>query len=103
MVNFDSLDAWLRSRRNSFNSCHFLEVWNLLDDVSRSINGDFDSDRDRTYEIYDKIFRGNNLPAVTPKNRHYRPIWSPLEIAIIRLTLKRGLKMFGDAAYFHAV
>lgn len=102
-VDLDYLERWLSSRRTLFNCSEVLNCWNLFGDVSHSIGGDFDRPRERTQKIYRKILWGNNLPAVTPPHVHYQPHWSPLELALIRLTLKRGLEMFRSAAYFHDI
>ena len=45
----------------------FLNTWNLFSDISRSIGANFNSERKNTKKIYEKLFWGNNLPAVTPE------------------------------------
>lgn len=75
----------------------FLNVWNLLDDVSHSVKGNFDSDRKATTKIYDKLFWGNNLLSVTPEGKSYKPIWSKKEIETIRDVLLNGLAMFRNS------
>jgi len=42
---------------------------------SGSVEGGFDEDKALTQKIYNKLFWGSNLPAVTPKGRYYEPIW----------------------------
>ena len=74
-----------------------LTVWNILDDVSMSVNGNFDSKKKRTNKIYDKIFFGNNLPAITPKGESYKPIWSKAERDVIREVLSFGFDIFRKA------
>lgn len=51
--------------------CHLLlDVWNGLDDVSRSVNISL---LPRGDKLYKKLFWGNNLPAVTPAGQKYSP------------------------------
>jgi hypothetical protein len=72
----------------------FLTAWNLFGDLATSVNGDFDGDRKRTQQIYDKLFWGNNLPAVTPPGKQYTPVWSDDELLLMREILHDGLLLF---------
>ena len=100
--NLDVVKRWLKVRRSkaqgptAIDCNEFLAAWNLLADISRSIDGGFDTDCDRTKKIYFKIFYGNNLPAITPKGEHYIPLWSNREKRIIREIMAQGLKMLRD-------
>jgi hypothetical protein len=95
LLNLDVLETWLKERDarlvdpNSFNG-----AWNLFADVSRSINGGFDTDHALTRKIYDKLFWGCNLPAVTPAGEQYHPAWTRRELKIMRDVLSSGLQMF---------
>jgi len=63
----------------------------------RSIHGaddTFEQLDSRFSEVYEKLFWGNNLPAVTPKGFHFDPEWSPDEIAGLATVLRAGLKLF---------
>ena len=102
-VNLHDLDTvvkWLRVKRSkpegptAINCDEFLGAWNLFADVSRSIGGSFDVDRQRTAKIYEKLFWGNNLPSMTPVGRYYIPLWSNDERRIIREVMSQGLNMF---------
>ena len=100
-LSLDNLDLgqnWINNKRLRAIDCdNLLTVWNFLDDVSVSVNGNFDSKKKRTNKIYDKIFFGNNLPAITPKGESYEPIWSKAERDVIREVLSLGFDIFRGA------
>ena len=95
LLDLDVLGMWPKEKGvgpvdpHSFNG-----AWNLFADVSSSIKGGFDTDRKLTRKIYDKLFRGRNLPVVTPAGEHYLPAWTKRELKIIHDVLSPGLKMF---------
>jgi hypothetical protein len=99
-LNMDVVSRWLRVRnRRKLQpiDCHvFLTVWQFLEDVSRSVHGDFDNDHSLTDKIVDKIVCGNNFPSITPEGCFYVPFWTWSEIKIMREVLGRGLKMFRE-------
>jgi hypothetical protein len=98
--NFDVVIRWMKRKKSKWfgptaiDCKEFLDTWNLFGDISRSLHGDFDSDRERTSKIYDKLFYGANPPAITPKGEHYTPYWPNKEKRIIRDVLSHGLQMF---------
>ncbi len=93
--NLDLVERWLRRKRPTRPECgELLSAWNLFGDVSASIGGAFDGDRERTQTIYQKLFWGTNIPAITPPGKHYEPLWSGREYRIIRETLREGLATF---------
>lgn len=84
---------WLNVPRKKIDVKAFLNIWNLFMDVSASVGGSFNADRERTERIYAKLFWGNNLPSITPKGKHYTPLWRPEEVRLIRRTLAEGLAL----------
>jgi hypothetical protein len=42
-------------------------------------------------KIYDKLFFGNNLPAITPAGVSYEPVWSHDEIETLSRIYRLGL------------
>jgi hypothetical protein len=58
------------------------------------MGGDFDSDKDLTHEVYEKLFQGMNLPAVTPESKQCQPTWAKDEIELMRQVLLHGLSLF---------
>ena len=94
--DLDCIEAWLCTPTiSSVIDCDaFLAAWNLFGDISVSVNGNFDRDHKKTQNIYDKLFWGNNLPAITPPGKHYTPIWSDEELQVLREVLANGLQLF---------
>ena len=93
--DFDIVASWLKTANVKAIYCKdFLAAWNLFDDISRSVDGNFDTDQTVTAKIYDKLFWGNNLPSVTPAGQSYHPAWTKRELTIIRETLASGLLLF---------
>ena len=74
-----------------------LNIWNFLADLAASLPEKASTflalDR-RPSTIYDKVFWGNNLPAVTPKDEHYTPAFSITELSDIKAILFAGLDLF---------
>jgi hypothetical protein len=103
--NLDIIVKWLKVKRSkregptSISCPEFLAAHNLFADVSRSISGNFDEDRDATNLIYGKLFWGNNLPSNTPNGKCYAPIWSKDEKRIIREIMSQGLQMFRSSIH----
>lgn len=95
LYDVDKLVRWLQRPLLAAIDCNsVLNFWNLFGDLAKSLHADFDRDRARTNSIYDKLFWGNNLPAVTPKAKHYNPVWSDEERLVIRDVLAEGLSLF---------
>ena len=96
--NLDAIAKWLnekkRQRARRVDCEKFLNDWNLLGDVSSSIGGDFDPQKERTQKIYEKLFWGNNLPSLTPPGKFYVPIWSGREMQTLHEVFSQGLLMF---------
>ena len=72
-----------------------LEAWNLFTDVRSSVERrNVARDEHRDYDLYDKVFRGNNLPAVTPEGTSYVPVWSDAEVSRLGAIMRDGLRFF---------
>ena len=85
-------------------SADFLAAWNLFIDVARSV-GDagasyLASDSVLGHE-YEKMFFGNNLPAMTPPGEHYTPTWTDDELDDIRRHVILGFDLFEATTYAH--
>ena len=87
--------ATLRSgRAPSLQTCQLLlDGWNTLEDMARSIQilpdeQQSEDEREILGKVYDKLFYGNNLPAVTPANRNYSPLFSSIERKVMRRYLR---------------
>ena len=95
--DLDFIVTWLESKNSEAVNCDiFLAAWNLFDDVSRSGGGNFNTEHKLTAKIYEKLFWGNNIQAVTPEGEHYEPSWTKRELKIMREVLGEGLSLFRD-------
>jgi hypothetical protein len=75
-------------RASSKATCKMLlDGWNFLEDLLRTTRSRAVAKRLRTPlldTVYDKLFYGINLPAVTPKGRSYSPLWTRAELRTLR-------------------
>ncbi len=94
--NLDQVKKWVDNPKKSNINCQdFLAAWNLFTDLAVSVEDiTFDCQSQLTNNIYDKLFWGNNLPAVTPGGKHYQPIWTDEELEILHKILNDGLLLF---------
>jgi hypothetical protein len=95
--DFDEIAAWCsRPAAEAIDPVAFLVAWNMLDDALRV---QFDarsqywtkSQTPLANKMYEKLFWGNNLPAVTPPGKHYEPIWSQEEVETLSRVFFLGL------------
>jgi hypothetical protein len=93
--DLDVIAKWLCCPNGTTVKCSaFNAAWNLFADVSRSVKGEFDQDQKETNKIYEKLFCGLNLPAVTPEGKEYEPIWTKREVELLCEVLTQGLELF---------
>jgi hypothetical protein len=98
LLDLDTVSEWLVDRTADTVDCVvLLNAWNLFDDVSRSLGGTFDANRERTGDIYNKLFWGNNIPAMTPEGQSFHPTWTQIELDIMREVLRSGFALFNNA------
>jgi hypothetical protein len=74
-----------------------LAAWNLFADIAASIPeraSAFLAKDKKPSGTYDKLFWGNNIPAVTPAGEHFEPAWSRDELAEMESVLVAGLMLF---------
>jgi len=75
-------------RSSSKRTCEvLLEGWNFIEDLARTFRLDKPMSKLRSAllkRVYEKLFFGNNLPAVTPESKSYSPLWLQQEIALFR-------------------
>jgi hypothetical protein len=95
VYDFDLIDAWCRRpTAEAIDPSAFLNAWNMLEDALsvRFYAPDVDDmTAGRAEKIYDKLFFGNNLPAITPAGVSYEPVWSHDEIETLSRIYRLGL------------
>jgi hypothetical protein len=95
--DLDAVQNWLNeSKTEIFDYNPFLNAWNLFADISLSTSANFDKDKESTNKIYDKIFWGCNISAVTPEGESFTPGWTKKELKTIREVLSFGFQMFRE-------
>ena len=79
----------IRTRRaSSIRTCSILLAgWNFIEDILFTFN--LEQCRKALHtpvlnKAYDKLFYGNNLPAITPEGNEYQPLWLKEEIKEMR-------------------
>jgi hypothetical protein len=83
VFDVDVVATWLL-RRDEPDPVAILNTWNLAWDMSNSTDLSFNHRGGVRDALYDKVFRANNLPAVSPPDERYKPDWSPEELALLR-------------------
>ena len=97
--DLDIVQSWLANPISEKIDCNsFLSIWNLFTDVASSVNDStFDHRCQETDKIYNKLFFGNNLPAITQEGEYYEPVWAVDEVKMLSGVLEYGLSMFRQA------
>jgi hypothetical protein len=101
-MDFDRFWKALRNlktdRASSTITCTILlEGWNFIEDMGRTFGLKKDLKRLHSRllnKAYDKLFYGCNLPAVTPGDKSYSPLWSHEEILSMRAELSEIWRTF---------
>lgn len=95
--DLDALGRWLTDPRvDNVEPDVLLAGWNIFGDIAISVGATFDPDPDTTIDLYQKLFWGNNLPAMTPPGERYVPTWTEVEIARMVDVLSEGLRLFRE-------
>lgn len=101
MHDLDSVERFTRDDSSLHVDCNeTLSAWNLFGDFARSLgpSGSLFLAHDQAADrLYDKIFHGCNLPAMTPERQEFLPAWRSDEIESIREVLRVGFSLFRSA------
>lgn len=100
VYDLDQLRAWTSSNTQAVDCRALLDCWNLFADVAECVpeHGDAFRAQDRAgSSVYEKLFYGNNLPAITPSGRAYEPVWSEAEIAQLSAVARAGIELMQEA------
>lgn len=96
LITLDPVKNWLKNGGEIEDYNSFLNTWNLFEDISVSTNGNFDKEKEITNGIYNRIFWGCNIPAVTPEGKCFTPTWTKKELKIIHKTYNFGFQIFEE-------
>ncbi|WP_205503991.1 hypothetical protein [Rufibacter psychrotolerans] len=91
--DFDIIEIWIKNPTGFIDCKEFLNAWNLFTDVVTTLRIEFEGNKKEKVRsrIYDKLFFGNNIPAITPEGQEYTPEWTDKEIARVAEIMKEGL------------
>jgi len=90
--DFDIIKKWILP--NATIDCKpMLDFWNMIKDISSSVGVDFNYESVKYNKVYNKLFWGSNLPAVTPRGSKYLPKWNDSEKRLISGMFRSGLKI----------
>ena len=100
--DLDVVTAWTNDPSpNNVDCVELLAAWNLFGDLARSIplgsESLFACKEGSLDKIYDKLFWGNNLPAMTPEGEHFDAIWTKDEVVTLSDLMSCGLELFLSA------
>lgn len=95
--DFDRIREWCVAPDPAAVDCAaFLNAWNFLDDLS-GLHAGADTPYTRLSRAaegpYDALFRGNNLPALTPPGERFVPAWTAEDVAAIRGVMAAGVEL----------
>jgi hypothetical protein len=93
LYDWDEIERWCaRPAASDLVPDTFLSAWNMLLDARPSDRTAtlFDRVHRGSAELYNKLFRSNNLPAMTPAGAEYYPTWTAAEIRTLAKILGLG-------------
>lgn len=96
LYDFDRLAEWVAGAGHEVDCSFLIDAWNMLGDVAFSLGAELETPFD-TRAVYEKLFRGCNLPAITPPGEHFRPTWIRYEIVVLKTVLSSGLEVLRGA------
>jgi hypothetical protein len=92
--DWDSVARWCEEPVMAQNTVGLLlKAWNMVLDATPpgDESGLFSHANARANDLYDKLFRANNLPAMTPLAAEYDPVWTKAELVALAQLLRLGL------------
>jgi hypothetical protein len=95
--DFDRIRRWCADPDAAGVDCStLLNAWNFLVDLS-GLPTEADTPFLRlsraSIDCYNKLFWGNNLPAVTPPGERFDPVWTLEELAELSRVFEAGLRI----------
>jgi hypothetical protein len=97
VLDLDAVIGWLSKGAEMPDCNELLNAWNAFSDISASCQDNetvFAESNFSNKPIYEKLFWGSNLPAVTPAGERYDPVWSAGEIEALTSIFTAVLDLF---------
>lgn len=95
--DLDLIANWVERPAEAQIDCErFLNAWNLFGDLAASVGeaGQAFTEFDDCVETYDKLFHGNNVPALTSPGKEFTPQWTKGDIQELLKVFNAGLALF---------
>jgi len=92
--DWDSIERWCdEPAATGIAPGPFLNAWNMIVDAlpTGEESSLFSHADGRNGALYDKLFRANNLPTMTPPGAEYYPVWTKTEIDALARVLRLGI------------
>ena len=65
---------------NDYSDCNdYLNKWNIIDDLSKTLEIDFIGNLDEYTDLYSKFVFGSNIPALNTSGKEYIPVFDEEE------------------------
>lgn len=95
LYDLEHLFYWIEMHSKEMDCNFLIDFWNLFSDIAYSVGKELEPIKTRrSRRCYNKLFWGLNLPAVTPKNCVYEPVFTKKERKLIREIMHTGLEIF---------
>jgi hypothetical protein len=95
------LNSWLQQPSSAEVNCSvFLDVWNILLDLSDCVKENFYGKTDDTLPVYEKLLYGCNLPSMRENGEYFTAYFSEKEINILSLIIKDSIKIINKYLLF---
>ncbi len=90
--NIPKLKRWIYTHSRTFDCSFLLDFWNIFNDIAYSFGEKIPNERTRKSDrVYNKLFFGNNFPAITPEGECFKPIFTKTDRKITKKILSYGL------------
>lgn len=97
-ISFDDDVTYYNFNTFEYSDCEdFLNKWNIVDDLSKSIGMDFIGNDDDYTSLYSKFVYGSNIPALNTSGKKYVPKFSEEELEKIENVKKDMIKILKSA------
>lgn len=87
---------WLKiTGKKNVDSKYFLDFWNIIADLANTFGGEFygNSNEGIINDLYNKLFYGNNIPALKGDGEEFTPEWREEELQYLTNVIDDGIRV----------
>lgn len=100
LYDIDFFIDWVKNSNDEVDCIKFLDFWNITADVSDSLNLYFlGNENGIVLDLYNKLFYGNNLPAIRGDGELYIPTWDCEDILILTKIIKDAISIISESIF----